>query len=862
MATTINFYRPNRNFRSVFREGRYLLNTEAMELQMEVLQALREHIKTVFGKNVAVTDSFKLEADTVDTARIIIRPGTAYVDGYPVHMSSGQDALFQLGNVPVSITSADFIRLQAGDASGEGLALQLGGASPLAAGSYSIVIELKEELITSAQDPFLKSANLNESTADKHRLIYNIHITETSAIDSSPMPYVGTAAGNYVNEVAITRSGSNYSLISTTSVTGSESIDGRNLDAIFNNGNGTTTARFPISNTDLLEYRNGILIDSNGVPFFITNMVVTPGNASRITMTIDLEKTRPLQLNTFQDIPVITDGIEYKLVKRDLYVTSSSSLPEGKRFFRIADFAWGGSSIVQDQISDLRGPVLAYDGVLNLIRNSGLNLYSEGLLFWDSNINGGYFQWDSDIKIHSTFDGFEWTIPASDTSTLFAAALAQNEVLYVKLSDKPLGGSVTLRKGVRGVGELTRDSIQASSIYWICKRHADDRLYFNPHFILNDQQSKTFYDVPPERLIAQDILSLGYNTVFDEDLADTSSVDPAETTALYFANSYVIDYSNRVITVTGNNVTIPSACSFTIQPGDIVIQNGLTSLITGVTTQQAFSVADGSLFISGDPATISQKVGTLNLRTVGNAREQIASYYSDAIADTLITYEDGEVQAIGNPVKTAVSITADGSAYTEAQYRPNALSQFNNKIATAVAGLVYKLRFFSAVATGDGSSLLESFRAFMHKRNFVGTLLPAVSSGGGGGGSAGDAVVLDSLVNTQAFTLQLGRVIRITASGIDYSDASTVTSSEGTLGLSLNNVSTGGTALICSAGIAPNVLTGLGFTAGEQVYLGLSGQLVNEATAGAYPPGYVIQELGVALNATDMFVSINPLEII
>lgn len=862
MATTINFYRPNRNFRSIYREGRYLLNTEAMELQMEVLQALREHIKTVFGKDVAVTDSFKLEADTVDTARIIIRPGTAYVDGYPVHMASGQDALFQLGNVPVSITSADFIRLQAGDASGKGLALQLGGASPLAAGSYSIVIELKEELITSAQDPFLKSANLNESTADKHRLIYNIHITETSAIDSSPMPYVGTGAGNYVNEVAITRSGSSYSLISTTSVTGSESIDGRNLDAVFNNGNGTSTARFPISNTDLLEYRNGILIDSNGVPFFITNMVVTPGNASRITMTIDLEKTRPLQLTTFQDTPVIADGIEYKIVKRDLYVTSSASLPEGKRFFHIADFTWGGASIVQGDITDLRGKLLAYDGVLDLIRESGLTLYSDGMLFWDSNINSGYFQWDSAIKIHSTFDGFEWSIPASDTSTLFAAALAQNEVLYVKLSDKPTGGTLTLRKGVRGVGELTRDSIQASSIYWICKRHADDRLYFNPHFILNDQQTKPFYDVPLERLMAQDILTLGYNTVFDDDLVDTSAVNAAVTTALYFANSYVIDYSNRVITVSGNNITIPSACSFTIQPGDIVIQNDLTSLITAVTTQQAFSVADGSLFISGDPATISQKMETLNLRTIGNAREQIASYYTDAIDDTLITYEDGEVQAIGNPIKTAVSITADGSTYTDAQYRPTALSQFNNKIATAVAGLVYKLRFFSAVTTGDGSSLIESFRAFMHKRNFVGTLLPAVSSGGGGGGGAGDAVVLDSIVNNQAFTLQLGRVVRMTASGLDYSDASSLSLSEGTLGITLNNVGVGSTALICGNGLAPNVLTGLGFTMGDAIFLGTSGQLVDEATASAYPPGYVAQELGVALSSFDMFVLINPLNIV
>lgn len=862
MATTVNFYRPNRNFRTIFREGRYLLNTEGMELQLEVLQALREHIKSVFGSAVAVTDSFRLEADTVDTARIIIRPGTAYVDGYPIRMASGQDTLFQLGNVPVSITGADFIRLQSDDASGEGLALQLGGPSPLPVGNYSIVIEIKEDLITAAQDPYLKSANLNEQTADKHRLIYNIHLVESSTQSNTPMPYVGTAGGNYVDFVEITRSGSNYSLISSASVTGSESIDGRNLECVFNNGNGTSTARFPITNTDLLEYRNGLLIDSNGVPFFITNMVVTPGNASRITMTIDLEKTRPLQLNTFQPAPSIIDGVPYKIMKRDLYVTSSSSLPEGKRFFRIADFSWGGSSIGQEDITDLRGKVLAYDGVLDLIRQGGLSLASESDFFWDSNINGGYLEWTDTITIHSALDGFDWTIPASDTTTLFAEDLAQNEVLYVRLSDKPTGGSITLRKGVRGVGELTRDSIQASNIFWIAKRLSDDRLYINPNFILNDQQTKPLYDVPIERLIAQDILTLGYNAVFDEDLQDPSAVDPSGTTALYFANSYTIEYSNRDITVAGNNVTIPSACSFMIQAGDIVIQNGLTSVITSVTNQVSFSVADGSLFISGDPATISQKVQTFNLRTIGTAKEQIASYYSDAIADTLITYEDGELQAIGNPIKTSVSVTADGVNYSDAVNRPVALSQFNNKIVIDVPGLVYKLRFFSAVTTGDGTSLLESFRSFMHKRNFVGTLLPAVSGGGGGGGGAGDAVVLDSLVNTQAYTLQMGRVVRMTPSGMDYSDASAVLTAEGTLGVLLNSVAIGGTALIASSGIAPNVLTGLGFSAGDQVYLGTSGQLVNEATAGAYPPGYVIQEIGVALNGSDLFVSINPLEII
>jgi hypothetical protein len=863
MATTINFYRPNRTWRKIFREGRFLLNTEGMELQLEVLQALREHIKSVHGPAVAVGDAYKVEVDSADPARVVLRPGTAYVDGYPIKLRNGADTLYQLGSVPVEFTSADFIRLNSGNPSGDGLALQFGGPTAVPAGTYTIVIEIREDLITAQQDPFLRSANLNEATADQHRLIYDIHIVPSTSLNNSPMPYVGTAAGNFVNEIEITPSGTNYALISTTPITGSESIDGRNLDLVLNNGNGTSTARFPIANTDLLEYRNGLLIDSNGTPYFITNMVVTPGNASRITMTIDLEKTRPLQLNTFQPNPVITDGLPYKLVKRDLYVTSSSSLPEGRRFFPISEVTWNGTSFDVEDVIDLRGKLLARDGVLDLIQKSGLRLYSEGSLFWDASINGGYFEWADDLKIHSVYEGFEWTIPAGDTTTLFSEALAQNEVLYVRLRDKPLGGSITLRKGLRGVGELQRDSIQASNIFWIAKRHPDGRLYLNPDMVINDRQTKYFYDIPPERLVAQDILTLGYSTVFDEDMADDSAFNLSATSALYFANSYVISYSTRTISVMGNSVSIPSPCSFEVQPGDVLIQDDLYATIITVNSPTSFIVDDGSFFTTATAATFSQKAETLNLRTVGDAREQIGSYYSDAIEDTVITYEDGEVQATGNPVSTSYSVSADGLDYTNALERPTALSQFNNKVAVPTPGLNYKVRFFTAARIGDGTSLLESFRAFMHKRLFVGTLLAAVGSGGGGGGSGnGDAVINDTLSNTQVTPLALGRVVRMTPSGINYADSSSIASGKSTIGVLLNTVAPGDTALICTHGLAPNVLTGLGFVAGDEVYLGANGQLVDEATAIAAPPGSIIREIGVALNALDLHINMTPLEII
>ena len=160
-------------------------------------------------------------------------------------------------------------------------------------------MDVKEQLITAAQDPYLRSANLSESTADRHRLVVDVHLipkyvdnvpSNGLSLDNSPIPYRGSAGLNYVDYVEVTASGSNYALVSTLPLTGAEAIDGRNLEIQLNNGNGTTTAAFPTSNADIREYIHGTLIDSNGTEFHISNMFVTPGNPTRVTLQLDLEK--------------------------------------------------------------------------------------------------------------------------------------------------------------------------------------------------------------------------------------------------------------------------------------------------------------------------------------------------------------------------------------------------------------------------------------------------------------------------------------------------------------------------------------------------------------------------------------------
>lgn len=489
MSTPINSYRPKRHYRSVFREGKFLLNTEATEIQLEVLDRVREQIRESYGPLVSIQDGMLVEADTV-VGRVIIRPGYSYIDGYPVSLTSAEDPLYGLGSAPNDFESSDFIKVPKSVSDDGGIALNLGGASAIASGDYQVVLEIREQLITAAQDPFLRSANLSESTADRHRVIVDVHLipkyiglnpVNGTTLNNSPIPYRGIGDNNFVDYIEVTASGSNYSIVSSTPLTGAEAIDGRNLELEINNGNGGSTAAFPLSNTDIREFIHGKLIDSNGTEFHISNMFVTPGNPSRISMQIDLEKTRPVNLTTFQTEPVITDGVPYRLVKRDLFVTSASSLPEGRRYYPVSEFTWNGATISNDDISDLRPKLLAKDGILSLIRNGGTTLYSEGDLSWDE--TSGLLTWPQPITIDTCFEGFEWSIASSDTNTLFGG-FSSNEVLYVDLSEKPLGGSLTLKKETRGQGELVKDFLRSTEIIWVAKRLTNGDLQLNDQLAL------------------------------------------------------------------------------------------------------------------------------------------------------------------------------------------------------------------------------------------------------------------------------------------------------------------------------------------------------------------------------------------
>lgn len=124
------------------------------------------------------------------------------------------------------------------------------------------------------------------------------------------------------------------------------------------------------------------------------------------------------------------------------------------------------------------------------------------------------------------------------------------------------------------------------------------------------------------------------------------------------------------------------------------------------------------------------------------------------------------------------------------------------------------------------------------------------------------SVVGPTLTNTQAFNLLSSRALAITPTGVDYASADDVPTAEACIGISIANTAPSGSINLISSGLANSVLTGLGFTAGDEIFLGLNGNLVNAATVSAYPLGYAIKQLGFALNATDMWVQIADAELI
>lgn len=340
-----NTFRAQRYLRSRFIEGTFLLASEATDMELELIDFTRALIRHQVG-DVAVGDAWKVER--IDQLNFRVKPGEAWFDGLPYFMRSSSDQLVSgntlaLGISPVGTTIVD-------DPNGTGKIITLDGSTP--DDTYRVVIQAKEEPITNIVDPFIKNANLSESTAQKMRLNYTIHIVPDTDQVTSPVPYTGdnSTDKNLVNEIKIQvgAAASPGSLVIINQVTGSEQIDGRNIEMIVVNSTGSNP--IPKTIADQSAFSGGKLIDNFGNEYHIISIFNNPSDASnQEVIRIDKEPDQP--------DPTIALNASYTIVKRDVFTTDDTNgTPTGKRYYPVAKVAWKQTDgMVHDSVvEDLR----------------------------------------------------------------------------------------------------------------------------------------------------------------------------------------------------------------------------------------------------------------------------------------------------------------------------------------------------------------------------------------------------------------------------------------------------------------------------------------------------------------------------
>ena len=341
-----NTHRPDRFLRTKFVEGRYLLASENTDLELEILDLLRHTVRNTVG-DIAIGDAWKVER--LSNTELVVRPGEAWYNGLPFSLRGNRDQLVTgsvlgPGILPTGVAITD-------DASGLGKIITFSTAP---SDLYRIVITAQEEVIDDIQDPFLKNINVPEATGQKIRLTYKINVVKDSIQTETPIPYsTDTGAyntANLTNRIAVTAIGAgNGELLATNPISGSQQIDGRNLELVVRNILGTNPMP---KGSDTAPFANGILVDTQGNSYRIVAMLDDPSNtANQTIIRLDKEVSQPN--------PVITNGSVYYLTKGDVYYTDSSQNPIGKVFWSIAKANWNGSAFTHSSnVTDLRGRVI------------------------------------------------------------------------------------------------------------------------------------------------------------------------------------------------------------------------------------------------------------------------------------------------------------------------------------------------------------------------------------------------------------------------------------------------------------------------------------------------------------------------
>ena len=384
---------------------------------------------------------------------LIMNEGEAWFEGIPFSMRGGKDALVSGTNLSTGIMlpvggGNSYVTVQ-DEPAGLGKLITFSSGGTTTSGTYRLAISAREEVITSNDDPFLKNANIPESTGQKMRVLYRLNMAPEVDQDSSPAPYTGSSDGNFVNEIEVTpSSGGNGEEISRTIITGSEQIDGRNLEIIFRN-NPALGGGNPIPNgsSDQQEYANGNFIDSVGNVYHINTIFNDPAaTTTQVVVRLDKEVGQP--------DPQIVIGQAFKIKKRDIFVTDDiGGNPQGSVYWPLATVEWDQALgfTHKSKVVDLRSKVInneEFQEKTNI--KFGVRIAEGGDVSFDV-VGDSLVDWTSDITLINAY-GPEQTIATGSQALLEGGSLTY-------LMDLDNGGSISL-----GSQALTISSVNVNEI--------------------------------------------------------------------------------------------------------------------------------------------------------------------------------------------------------------------------------------------------------------------------------------------------------------------------------------------------------------------------------------------------------------
>lgn len=184
--------------------------------------------------------------------------------------------------------------------------------------------------------------------------------------------------------------------------------------------------------------------------------------------------------------------------------------------------------------------------------------------------------------------------------------------------------------------------------------------------------------------------------------------------------------ASKTVSATGTAVTMSSAPTFTVKAGDIINIPGVDSpkKITAVTNQTTYTIESAwTVDPSSAACVISQAVHTVDLNAFTNGGLGLAasSQFTGNIDDVLIAYGDSDASGdiipdFGTTADMGFSVSADGTAWSEAKIRPDSLSELLTAASTPTASTQFKIRFFANKTTGSGFVNLLAYKAFFHKQ--------------------------------------------------------------------------------------------------------------------------------------------------